>query len=152
MSADTRSGFDRRSALKKAAAAGTIAWTAPTILSETAHAVQILPGGCTAKCTPNPTIDVTPTTFLFCTRGGAKWARLTFSVAGIVCPCQTGGARATFLFGNAEPNPADVKLVSYDPATNEGEIIIGGMGQGALGNGSYEVAWTFCVQNVNATS
>ena len=42
--------MDRRSALKKAAAAGAIAWTAPMILSSTAHAVNVGNGVCTPKC------------------------------------------------------------------------------------------------------
>lgn len=51
MSSDIpRTGLDRRSALKKAAAAGAIAWTAPTILSNDAHAQT--PGTCTPKCLP----------------------------------------------------------------------------------------------------
>jgi hypothetical protein len=39
--------IDRRSALKKAAAAGAIAWTAPMIISSTAHAASTV---CTPKC------------------------------------------------------------------------------------------------------
>lgn len=45
-------GVDRRKALKRIAAGGAVAWTAPTLLSSKAHAVEFIPGGCTAKCTP----------------------------------------------------------------------------------------------------
>jgi len=41
--------IDRRKALQKAAVAGAVAWSAPLILSETAHAQ---PGVCTPKCRP----------------------------------------------------------------------------------------------------
>jgi hypothetical protein len=143
--AGTSTGLDRRSALKKAAVAGAVAWTAPTILSSEAHAVELI-GACTAKCAPNPTIAVGGTSFLFCNTNGAKWVRLTFSVSGIVCPCEVGGAAASFLGGDVSPNPAEVKSVTYDAGTNTGSIIIGGSGNGALGNGSYEAALNFCVQ------
>jgi hypothetical protein len=139
------SGIDRRSALKKAAIAGTVAWTAPAILSETAHAVDLV-GACTAKCAPNPTISVSPTTGLVCNTNGAKWAQLTFSVSGIVCPCGAGGAASSFLGANVTPNPAEVKSIQYNAQTNIGTVIIGGSGQGALGNGTYQAAINFCVQ------
>jgi len=42
----TGEGLDRRSVLKKAAIAGTVAWTAPVILSNTAFADVV----CTPKC------------------------------------------------------------------------------------------------------
>lgn len=51
-------GIDRRSALKKAAAAGAVVWTAPVLLSDSAQAVDILPGGCTAKCGPSGSVFV----------------------------------------------------------------------------------------------
>jgi hypothetical protein len=139
------SGIDRRSALKKAAIAGTVAWTAPMILSETAHAVDLV-GACTAKCAPNPTINVSPSTALICNTNGAKWAQLTFSVAGIVCPCAAGGAGSSFLGANVSPQPAEVKSVLYNAQTNVGAVVIGGSGQGALGNGTYQAAINFCVQ------
>lgn len=43
-------GVDRRSALKKAAAAGAISWVAPAMISESARAQT--PGTCTPKCLP----------------------------------------------------------------------------------------------------
>jgi hypothetical protein len=47
--------IDRRSALKKAAAAGAIAWTAPMIISSTAHADHLAGNGvCTPACAPLP--------------------------------------------------------------------------------------------------
>ena len=45
----TGSTFDRRSALKKAAVAGAVAWTAPVVLSSGASAMD---GTCTPKCLP----------------------------------------------------------------------------------------------------
>ena len=42
--------IDRRSALRKAATAGVIAWTAPTVLSTTVTAGTV--GACTPKCAP----------------------------------------------------------------------------------------------------
>lgn len=139
------SGIDRRSALKKAAIAGTVAWTAPVILSETAHAVDLI-GACTAKCAPNPTFTLQPTTGLICNSNGAKWAGLTFSVPLPVCPCGAGGGSATVLGASVTPQPAEVKSVQFDQQTNTGLITIGGQGQGALGNGSYQAAINFCVQ------
>ena len=54
-----RHGIDRRSALKKAAVAGAIAWTAPAILSSHVHATDFIPGTmCTARCLPTGTISV----------------------------------------------------------------------------------------------
>lgn len=58
-SVDQSPGFNRRSALKKAAVAGAVVWTAPVLLSESAQAVQFLDGGCTAKCGPSATVSVT---------------------------------------------------------------------------------------------
>ena len=57
-SVDLSSGFDRRSALKKAAVAGAVVWTAPVLLSDSAQATQFLPGGCTAKCGPSGSVFV----------------------------------------------------------------------------------------------
>jgi hypothetical protein len=139
------SGIDRRSALKKAAIAGTVAWTAPVILSETAHAVDLI-GACTAKCAPNPTFNLQPNTGLVCNSNGAKWAALVFSVPTAVCPCGAGGGASSVVSTNVQPQPAEVKSVQFDQQTNVGTIIIGGSGQGALGNGSYQAAITFCVQ------
>ena len=42
--------IDRRSALRRAATVGAIAWTAPTIMSSTASAGSL--GACTPKCVP----------------------------------------------------------------------------------------------------
>lgn len=43
------SGIDRRSALKRVAVGGAIAWTAPALMSSSVSAVQLF-DGCTAKC------------------------------------------------------------------------------------------------------
>jgi hypothetical protein len=50
------SKIERRSALKKVAVGGAIAWTAPLLLTSQASAVDLLDGGCTAKCAPGDTI------------------------------------------------------------------------------------------------
>ncbi len=96
MSSDAtpRTGLDRRSALKKAAAAGAVAWTAPTILSETAHAVDFINGStCTAKCAPPTPPSVTGTiTYIDCAQGippGQQPVRanITEISASAECPC-----------------------------------------------------------------
>lgn len=49
----TRSGIDRRTLIKRSAAAGAVAWVAPTVLATPAHAVDFIPGTtCTLKCVP----------------------------------------------------------------------------------------------------
>jgi hypothetical protein len=68
---ELKSGFDRRAALKKAAAAGAITWVAPSIVSDKALAVDSLPGGCTAKCAPSDSVSVTGVVRLLeCVEGG----------------------------------------------------------------------------------
>jgi hypothetical protein len=86
--AGTSTGLDRRSALKKAAVAGAVAWTAPTILSHTAHAA---PGeGCTPKCLPAGTPQFVTNPIDTC--GGTYVVRFPLQLTGgsVTCPC--GGA------------------------------------------------------------
>lgn len=83
--AGTSTGLDRRSALKKAAVAGAVAWTAPTILSSTAHAA---PGeGCTPKCLPAGTPQFSTTPIATC--GGTYLVRFPLVLTGgtVTCPC-----------------------------------------------------------------
>lgn len=47
--------IDRRDALKRAAAAGAIGFTAPMIVAERASAVDLGSGGFTTKCGPQGT-------------------------------------------------------------------------------------------------
>lgn len=137
---------DRRSALKKAAAAGTIVWAAPTVLSSTAHAAEFIPGTpCTLKCTPDPVINFGADVTLDCQTNGAKWALLTFSVGSAGCPCAAGGSVVS-LGSGVSPQPSEIKETTFDPASGTGTILIGGSGQGALGNGTYLAFFFFCVQ------
>lgn len=58
----SKSGIDRRSALKKAAVAGAVAWSAPTVLSSRVQAVDFVPGTtCTAKCSPTGEVGIVGT-------------------------------------------------------------------------------------------
>lgn len=107
------SGIDRRSALKKVAAAGAIAWVAPSIISNTAHAVDFLPGGCTEKCAPQVELDqvlgIGTLLFLECDPDSppgqqAVRVRVTaFEAAGgssAACPC---GGTPTIEAGDGGP-------------------------------------------------
>jgi hypothetical protein len=119
-SVDLSSGFNRRSALKKAAVAGAVVWTAPVLLSDSAQAVQLLPGGCTAKCAPIvDAVDLVVT--------GSKGAcddtapgqvirefnitSVTLGAASGSCPC--GGAEAVVTF-----TPETITYI--DPLGNQG--------------------------------
>jgi hypothetical protein len=86
---DTTTGIDRRSALKKAAAAGAIAWTAPTILSNTAHAQT--PGTCTPKCLPLGSGSGLATASATCTGNGIRRTiTLNIDLSAVqtfTCPC-----------------------------------------------------------------
>ena len=96
--------MDRRSMLRRAAVSGAIAWTAPTVMSETAHAVDFLPGTtCTAKCSPTigsgsqvggqlEVLACQQTFFSQIVR-----ARATLTTTGIECPC--GGSPTVAVVG-----------------------------------------------------
>jgi hypothetical protein len=82
-------GIDRRSALKKAAAAGAVAWVAPAITSESAHAQA--PAGCTPKCLPVGAGAGTATATATCSGQGVRRV-LTIEVdlsafQNFSCPC-----------------------------------------------------------------
>jgi hypothetical protein len=72
--------MDRRSALKKAAAAGAIVWTAPMILSSKAVAA----GGGTANCRPEITVSCIE---YDCQQGGKFMPGI--KVEASPCPCGT---------------------------------------------------------------
>ncbi len=76
---------------------------------------------------------------------------MSFSLTSVLCPCGAGGAAAFFLGASVFPNPASVKSVTFDSGTNTGTILIGGMGNGALGNGSYTTNLNYCVQCADRT-
>jgi hypothetical protein len=137
---------DRRSAIKKAAVAGALVWTAPVVLSSKAAAIDFIPGTtCTLKCLPNPNVSINANTQLYCTGAGRKWAQINFTVNQTVCPCGGGGSSVAY-GGLVSPNPADIKEISYDPGTNTGFVRVGGMGSGALGDGNYALRILYCVQ------
>lgn len=84
-------GIDRRSALKKAAIGGAVAWTAPTLLSSKASA-QTSGGFCTPKCYPTQAAPaVTGCTYCIGipdTNQFRQAAGLTFAEgSGAGCPC-----------------------------------------------------------------
>jgi len=75
--------IDRRSALKKAAAAGAVVWTAPLVNSSPALAQTV---SCTPKCsTPTFTVDID--VFNYCPNQGSKWARVRLTPSNVTCPC-----------------------------------------------------------------
>jgi hypothetical protein len=137
----TRSGgVDRRAALKKVAIGGAVAWTAPTLLS-TRVSAQTAPG-CTPKCYPTPDITLNGTSFLYCNTNGQKWVRIQFTVGGDTCPCGNAGRELAIVLVTVSGN-GTLKSTIFDPATGVGSLIIGGPGQGALSNGSYNVGVRF---------
>lgn len=88
--ADAADRMNRRSALKKAAAAGAVVWTAPLLLSEPALAAGTT---CTPKCKPGGFTALQGTVDGFCPSPGNKAARVSLRVAGTgaTCPCLTNG-------------------------------------------------------------
>jgi hypothetical protein len=52
-------GMDRRTLIKRSAAAGAIAWAAPTVVAGPAYAVDFIPGTtCTLKCVPEVNLNL----------------------------------------------------------------------------------------------
>ena len=93
----TPKGIDRRSALKKAAVGGAIAWTVPTVLSSTASALTGTT--CTPKCSPVTAATIGLTAYVYCINGdpGQKALFIYASTpgGGFSCPC--GGPADLFL-------------------------------------------------------
>lgn len=126
-----RTGIDRRSALKKAAAAGAIAWTAPTILSETARAQT--PGTCTPKCLPLGSGTGLARAVATCTgQGLTRTITLNVNLSGIqtfTCPC--GG---------------DATVISRSCTSNVGSCSVGAGGFITVTAASRFFTGTFAVQ------
>ena len=91
-----KTGIDRRSALKKAAAGGAIAWAAPTILSSR---VSAAPPACTIKCCPQTAGSFLVTAFEACPTGSAGrkafYVQATNPGSVVSCPC--GGSPANII-------------------------------------------------------
>src|SRR5262245_1175968 len=84
---DSRARLARRAVLKRAAAAGAIAWTAPVILdSVSARAFAVTPSGCSG-CDDVSTQAITYTPS-GATQGGAAYAPK--GGPGTFTPCATG--------------------------------------------------------------
>lgn len=83
-------GIDRRSALKTAAAAGAVAWVAPAITSESAHA-QVPEPVCTPKCLPLGSGSGTATASATCSGQGTRRALNVIvdlsAFQAFTCPC-----------------------------------------------------------------
>ena len=81
---------DRRAVLKKAAAAGAIAWVAPTVLSSEVSAAPV----CTPKCLPTGTPVLQAAFTDVCREGRIKVYEVTVTLrvapGTLTCPC--GGA------------------------------------------------------------
>lgn len=122
--------IDRRSALKKAAAAGVVVWTAPTLLSSTVSADHI----CTLKCAPQGAASVTLAGLGRkgdCRTDGPPGgeSRVFYvdsvdfvDVGGTVtCPCDPDG-------GTAEIDFETTEIIYFDTIPNQGvrtDILIG---------------------------
>ena len=146
---DASGVMGRRSALKKAAAAGVIVWAAPAIISDRALAVGAV---CTPKCAPTKAGNVLVKPDVFCLPGnnGGKWLQITIGATGATlstCPCQNG-ASATIV-GTPTAVLSSGKGQIYSTSTSPTgviTIIIQGNGAGALGTGSYTVTLTVTQQ------
>jgi hypothetical protein len=88
-------GLDRRTLIKRSAAAGAIAWVAPTVFAQSAHANAFPPGTtCTPRCTPTDTVNVSGTGVVQdCIPGippgqqDVEAIIQTISAAAETCPC-----------------------------------------------------------------
>jgi hypothetical protein len=157
--------IDRRSALKKAAAAGAIAWTAPMVLSSTVSAVGN--GTCTPKCAPGSFSPV------FAARDacdgeeaalapfigtGNKIAILKVTgPSGLTCPCGVGVPDVVIgvpAFTEASKNngaptgcelyedsPSNLSVIKYPGKDDE----LVAFKQGAIGDGWYTLNNPICV-------
>jgi hypothetical protein len=132
-------GFDRRSALKKAAVAGAVAWTAPMVLSSRASAAG--DGFCTPKCDPETT-PVLLAGCAYCLDSNSKVPKLTLGVDG-EGDCGACGGTATFGFSIASPflfqkdekGPSNYIGQLLVPGGNE--LIVSQANESTLGNGLY---------------
>lgn len=136
-----KSGIDRRSALKKVAVGGAVAWSAPALLSSTASAVD--EGYCTPKCYPSPDVSFDANSTLYCPDNGQKWVEVSFTIGGSTCPCGNEGRTLELLLVTVVSGNAEFKLSTFDPATGSGTLVFGGRGNGALSNGTYTAGAIF---------
>lgn len=140
----------RRSALKKAAAAGAIVWAAPAIVSDRALAVNTV---CTPKCAPDTGGSVFVGADVYCEPGnnGAKWLKVTIGSTGNTlgtCPCQNGAVSTivgdpTYSPFTGSPQPV---VFSSMPSNGIITLILKGPGSGALGQGTYTATVTVVQQ------
>jgi hypothetical protein len=149
-SVDRTPQLDRRSMLRKAAVAGAVVWTVPTILADPAHAACGTP-----KCAPtsftipiingrdacnNEAIPNVPT--------GNKVALFFLSLpASVTCPC---GGTAQIKIGDPPANWAKLNFcgsfdTTYANAVKVNDTTFALYKDGALGNGFYVPQGSFCV-------
>jgi hypothetical protein len=131
-------GIDRRSALKKAAVAGAVAWTAPMVLSSRVSAGD---GFCTPKCDP----DTAPTVLsgcAYCLDGNSKVPKLTLGVEGVGACGACGGTSVTrfslntpFAFQKNGSGNSDFFGTLSGAGGNE--LIVAQFNNSTLGNGLY---------------
>ena len=147
--------LDRRSALKKAAIAGAIVWTVPTIVSSPALAAGTV---CTPKCAPTTFVVSTPSVVGYCPSSGNKAAKVSLRVnaGGGTCPCMFNGATVTpascltipkvwrkdgtgqsVIVGTATPEP-DYTVAFYVGKDS------GSLGQGIWTNDDALTYWVTC--------
>lgn len=131
-------GIDRRSALKKAAVAGAVAWTAPMVLSSKVSAGD---GFCTPKCDPE-TAPALLGGCAYCYDSNSKIPKLTLGVAGAGDCGACGGTATTtfslsspFLFQKDGTGPAHY-IGSLTGAANN-ELLVAQANFSTLGNGVY---------------
>ncbi len=84
-STDDQAGVDRRRMLRDAVAVGAVAWTAPQLISSSAHAAN---GICTAKCAAVPTVCFQ---YLRTSRPGpcTTWVMNGMTLMSNQCPCSS---------------------------------------------------------------
>jgi hypothetical protein len=114
-----RRGIDRRALIKRAAATGAVAWTAPLILESLSspagaitapsgcHSVQIAAGNCTTSVTPTATVaGCTPATWSTSPTAPCPAFAGGQNLAGTLClsattACATNTSPITFTISNA---------------------------------------------------
>ena len=134
---DDQHRIDRREALKKAAVAGGIVWSAPLITTSPVAAQTAV---CTLKCAPepgNPDLSV----FTYCDTPGAKWAEIRITKDLVTCPCGGDGTLVgdpVFTPFSGNPTP---QVFDFGSTATYYFIIIKGPGAGALGQGLIASRW-----------
>ncbi len=121
---DRHDRLNRRAALTKVAAGGAVAWSAPTILSSRALAVDV--SACTARCAPFDTTGVTVSISVEiepCTPGSPGQEPVFGTItqtasSGAPCPCSPSIIRIV------SPQPGVVEQLSPGPGNWDGTIPI----------------------------